>query len=222
MNWNNIEEMFDSLHENNISYIVLRNYEEIDDDNFYVPGHADIDFLTLDSKKFSNIIQAQPRFQNDDGIHYIVKISNVDVVIDVRSLGDGYYDTKWEKSLLKNRVLFDNRFYIPDDTNYYYSLVYHAILQKQFLSEEYLQRLNALAEKINIDAKKEDEHLKKLEEFLIQNEYYYTYPYDIHVPLRVELVSKNLIKKYLSVCKRDFIISILKFGSKVKHKILKY
>ena len=36
--WNHIEEMFEQLHKTNFRYIILRNYEEIDADNFILPG----------------------------------------------------------------------------------------------------------------------------------------------------------------------------------------
>lgn len=98
--WNRIEEMFEQLHKANFRYIILRNYEEIEADNFYSSGHADIDFLTSNGHQFAKTIGAYPRFAEDDGIHYKVMIAGTEVVIDVRSVGDGYYDIHWEKEML--------------------------------------------------------------------------------------------------------------------------
>ena len=165
--WNSLEEVFESLHNSNCEYIILRNYEELDDDNFYMSGHADIDFLTLNHQKFADAIGAYPRFLEDDGVHYKINIRGTEVIIDVRTVGDGYYDTNWQKLLLKTKILHDERFFIAKSDAYYYSLVYHAILQKKETSAEYLNRLNQMAKEQDIPACTEKEHLKKLEEYMI-------------------------------------------------------
>lgn len=220
--WNHIEEMFEQLHKANFKYIILRNYEEIDADNFYSSGHADIDFLTSNGCQFAKIIGAYPRFVEDDGIHYKVKIAGTEVVIDTRSVGDGYYDAHWEKEMLSRRKLKENRFYIADDQDYYFSLVYHAILQKKALANDYLVRLNAMAKDLNIQASTEQEHLSALEGFMKEKGYFYTLPYDIHVPLRKELVEQTMVKKQMNVSIRDAKIKLMQMGSRVKHTILRY
>lgn len=130
--WKNIQEMFQALETNNCNYVIMRNYEELLNDNFYCSGHADIDFLTDDVNKFVKVLKAFPRFIEDDKIHYLVDIDGTEVIIDVRTVGDDYYCKKWEKEILKNRIRINN-WYVTDSENYYYSLVYHAILQKKNL-----------------------------------------------------------------------------------------
>ena len=220
MGWNTIEEMFDALHNTKEPYIILRNYEEIDADNFYTSGHADIDFLARNGKRFAKCIHAYPRFTSDDGIHYKVLIAGTEVVIDVRSVGDGYYDANWERALLHNRVLLDERFYIPDKENYYYTLVYHAILQKKELAADYLFRLNKMAENLGVQAKTEQEHFKALERYMKEKRYYYTIPYDIWVPLRQELIDIKMVKRQMNVRVRDIYTGLLQFGSNVKKHII--
>ena len=220
-NWNNIEEMFEVLHKINFEYIILRNYEEIDEENFYISGHADIDFLVKDGYKFAKVIHAYPRFIKDDGIHYIVNIGGEKIIVDARSVGDGYYDTKWEKMMLKNRKMFDNRFYVADDENYYYSLIYHAILQKKVLTNDYLQRLNKMASALDIAATTEQKHLSALECFMKTYGFYYTVPYDIHVPLRKDLIDQSMIKKYTGIYIRDIKIKLMQAGSKIKHVVFR-
>ena len=218
--WKSIEDMFDALHKVNCEYIILRNYEEIDADNFYTSGHADIDFLTSDVKKFVDTVKAYPRTEGfDDDIHYKVAIKDTEVVIDLRSVGDGYYDTEWEKSILSNRIMLENRFYIADEENYYYSLVYHAILQKKVLADDYLIRLTKMASDLGLDANSEDTHLKQLNSFMRLNGYYYTYPFDLWVPLNVDNLDKKMLKKNANVKIRDFKLGVLKMGSKIKHII---
>lgn len=218
--WNTIEDMFLRLNNKKWPYVILRNYEEIEKGGFYSSGHPDIDFLTTDGRKFAQIIQAYPRFVKDDGIHYKVVIAGTEVMIDARSVGDGYYDAKWERNILSNRKLKNTLFYVVDDMNYYYSLVYHAILQKKALTTEYLGRLNQMAQGLQITAANERQHLEELERFMRENAYYYTIPYDIHVPLRREMVDGTMIKRPINVKTRDAKMKLMQLGSKVKHIIL--
>lgn len=221
LNWEKIEYMFEELHKENFEYVILRNYEEIDEDNFYLSGHADIDFLTSNGKKFAKIIKAVPRYIEDDGIHYKVMIAGTEVAIDARSVGDGYYDSKWEKKMLLNREMKDERFFITDSINYYYSLVYHAILQKKALTDDYLNRLNIMAHNLGISATNEQQHLRVLKQFMKKYNYFYTDPYDIHVPLRKELIDDAMLKKQKNVIIRDIKIKTLQMGSKIKRTILR-
>lgn len=218
--WNTIDEMFLQLNKEKYPYVILRNYEEMEEDSFYSSEHPDIDFLTTDGKKFAKIIKAYPRFVKDDGIHYKVMIAGTEVTIDARSVGDGYYDVRWEKKILSNRRLKNERFYIADDINYYYSLAYHAILQKKGLTADYLERLNSMAQNLQITAMNEQQHLKALEQFMRANMYFYTLPYDIHVPLRKEMVDSSMIKEQRNVKIRDIKIKLMQLGSRLKHTIL--
>lgn len=220
MGWNTVEHMFNALHNAKEEYIILRNYEEIEEDNFYTSGHADIDFLASNSRRFAKQIDAYPRFTSDDGIHYKVLIGGTEVIIDVRSVGDGYYDAKWERTLLRKRILLNERFYIADKENYYHTLIYHAILQKKELTDDYLLRLNQMAENVCVNAKTEQEHLAELERYMKEKGYFYTIPYDIWVPFRRELVDSKMIKKQMNVYVRDIHTKLLQLGSKAKHFIL--
>lgn len=221
MEWNGIHQMFDKLNQSEVPYVVLRNYEEITDENFYCSGHADIDFLVMDNKKFKQVISAKKRFIEDDGIHYLVNISGEDVVIDVRTVGDDYYDRRWEKDILRNRAFHDSGFFIPDDRNYYYSLIYHAILQKREISEEYVRRLNQMAAGLGISAQTVQEHLSELDAFMHTYRYAYTYPHDIWVPLNTQFLSKDRIKRSFYVRFRDQKIAAMQFASRIKHRLLK-
>lgn len=221
MQWDGIYQMFDSLNKSGIPYVVLRNYEEITEENFYCSGHADIDFLVADNKKVKQVLSAKKRFTEDDGIHYLVNISGEDVVIDVRTVGDDYYDRKWEKEIVKTRVLHSSGFFVPDDLNYYYSLIYHAILQKKEISEEYVQRLNQMAAGLGISAQTVQAHLAELDAFMQMHHYSYTYPHDIWVPLNTKFLNPKRVKQSLYIHIRDGKIAAMQMASRIKHKILK-
>ena len=68
-----------------------------------------------------------------------------DVTFDIRSYCDNYYDTKWIRSMLARRKLDPRGFYVLDDENYFYSLLYHAVAHKKVVSKTYAPILNKLS-----------------------------------------------------------------------------
>ena len=193
-----VQEVIDLLNSNNVRYLVLRNFENLLDDNIYVGGHEDIDFLVEDAEEVVSLLGAISNMNIPDHTHYHVYIAGNRVNIDLRHVGDGYYCTKWEADLLDNRV-FNNGFYIMDSKNYFYTLCYHAILQKRTLSEEYLCRLNSMALELSLPSTlygSQENLLKGLEEYMLENNYMYSYTKDPSIPLRFNLVEKKMILKH--------------------------
>lgn len=217
--WSNINEFFDALNKR-CNYVILRNYEEITETNFLCEGHADIDFLTDDVCIFVDTMKAYPRFVTDDLIHYFVNISGIEVEVDVRHVGDDYYCKKWELKMLESKKRINN-FYVLDDINYYYSLIYHAVLQKDFLSNEYKKRLYRMAQNNMITANSETEQLNELIKFMKKHSYIFCYPDDYCVPLRVNLVPSKMVRKYYKVVIRKIKWKTLGKLSKIKRKILR-
>lgn len=74
---------------------------------------------------------------------------------------------------------------------------------------------------MGISATNEQQHLRVLEQFMKKYNYFYTDPYDIHVPLRKELIDDAMLKKQKNVIIRDIKIKTLQMGSKIKRTILR-
>jgi hypothetical protein len=218
--WRSIEELFSMLNNSGCCYLILRNYEEMNGQNFYCNGHGDIDFLTNDRKRLIDSICGFPRFNADDRIHYQVFVEGIKVEIDVRTVGDDYYDRRWQEDMLNKRQLMNNHYYIMDLENYYYSLVYHAILQKKVLGEDYRIRLHQMAWNLGFYAKTQQEHIAMLDQFMKEKGYYYNYPTDYCVPLNAELVDSRRVKKYSRVIIRNAKWELMRQGSNVKRRIL--
>ena len=51
-------------------------------------------------------------------------------MLDIRCVGDGYYDKPWEEVMIKNRVKTEG-IYVLCKEDYNYSILYHALLQKR-------------------------------------------------------------------------------------------
>lgn len=198
--YNNITEVFDLLNHNNISYLVLRNYENLLEPEMYIDGHGDVDLLCADSQEIVRVLDAQTNRKDQwpyrgDGIHYYIFVAGERVSLDLRYVGDDYYCKEWEEYLLRNRIVH-NGFYVMDEKSYFFTLIYHAILQKPYLAEEYLSRLSIMAEKLGIVLSNYSEisFIAILNTYMRENGYCYTYPVDYIVPVRFHLVDQNLVK----------------------------
>lgn len=99
---------------------------------------------TEDRVKMVEIFDATTRVGVDNGIHYKFLYCDREIALDIRTVGDGYYDKKWQKHMMKNRRLHPIGFYTMCSEDYTFSLIYHAIYQKNELSDEYLRRLRVM------------------------------------------------------------------------------
>ncbi len=224
-----IRQVFEILNANSVKYLVLRNYDNLLSPELYVDGHGDIDILCEDSMQIARLLGAYtnrkdiPPFKGD-GVHFFVYINGVPASLDLRYIGDGYYCTTWEKQMLDNRVSNDC-FYIMDREDYFYSLIYHAILQKRTFSEDYRKRLEAMAIDltITIPSYNQDGFLRVLEDYMRSKGFSFTYSKDWLVPNRFNLVSKDLVcnnrKLWWFHWKFDIKISIIEILVKIKHII---
>ena len=208
-NWTSMKVFFSSLNAAGLNYVVLRNYHMLPQEQF-LEDHPDIDILCNDPKEFLNISKAVPRSKKDDGIHYKMLISSKEVAIDIRWVGDGYLDKKWEKNILQNRINYKNFCYIPDSKDEYFSILYHVIIQKNNIAENYMRYITSnLPERTKEYTR--DELIKVLEEYMFAEQYHYTcpiYPYSIFNhnginPKLIQFLDVRWIKRiFLSTLKR--------------------
>lgn len=200
-----IKAFFDYLNEN-CTYIVLRNWDNLFENDIYTKGHEDIDILCDDLNKFVSLTNGHRIHQENSRDNFIVFWNTIKVRIDVRWVGDGYYPEEMERAMLVNRVQNQQGLYIPNCMDYYYSLLYHALVQKPILSEEYITKLNSF-KKNELDPIREQPELKLLEElrdFLMVNRWQVEYPHDPGVYLNKRVMKLLPVgNDYLRRIKRD-------------------
>ena len=194
-NWNSIDELFDRINES-CNYLVMRNYECMDSEEIFTKGHEDIDILCDDYKKMVKVTDARPRSRVNNGVQYYILLKGQKLKIDLRHTGDGYYDPKWQENIIKKRMFHEFGFYVMDEKDYFYSLIYHSVLQKNKLSEDYRIKLSGMAKKLGINADNEEQFIKALDDYMIKEGYYYTYPVDCTVPNRFFLIDKKRTRGY--------------------------
>jgi len=172
--WKNLEELFFVLN-NTINYVALRNFEKFPDISNIANG-GDIDLLTDELWQIPHILNFEK--QTDDGITRFchTKIASEYIKFDIRYVGDSYFDEKWSKEILDKKVQTQTGFYSPNNENYFYSLLYHIIVQKARLSKKYEETLTKLAIELGFEEFSiEENYLKRiLNDFMKEKGYQYT------------------------------------------------
>lgn len=200
--YDSLESLFYTLN-HSIDYCVLRNYETIPEFVFE-QGHEDIDLLTEDLSYIVNLTLAKPISGSEDRVDYSIKIAGKDIPFDFRYVGDNYYDSVWEKHILERRRLERKLFYIPAPEDLYYSLLYHAYVQKYEVKTDYYPKLERYAHNIGVvyapDATKS---VLQLDSYLNSKGYEYVTPRDTTVVYNQQTLSYS---KYA-----------LRYGRCIKH-----
>ena len=208
-------------------YVILRNHENLHLSELFMAGHEDIDLLTADSRALATHIGAMSFSDKvkevcNDGVHYYVMIGDRTVSLDIRCIGDGYYCAQWQRDMLERRVR-ENGVCVMDKQDYFYSLLYHCLLQKRSLSADAKARLKKMAAELNLTV--DDDSIRGLvhllEDYMKRHHYTYTYPTDIFVPLRKKYIDRSLLQNDSSLAFRhwkfDCKVSFVEFLVRIKH-----
>ena len=151
-------------------YVVLRGFEEENDKVL----HGDTDLLVRNWHAAKIILAGQKVRYGKESVLIRTTINNVEHDFDIRHIGDQYYCEQWEKDILDNHIWSDTyNFFIPNDIDYRYSLLYHALVQKQFISSDYksiLEREFKTSNRYNLS--------NILIEFMNKRHYSFTCPKD--------------------------------------------
>jgi len=210
--WKSIEELFYILNAS-IKYVVLRNYEMLPY-QYVIGPHSDIDILTENYVNFQYIANAKPVFKNSYRVQNIIIINNKKVQFDIRYIGDNYYDSKWERNILDKRIIHNQCFYVPNDQNMFYSLLYHALIHKPIISSDYKEKLTDIYNTLNhnnvydFDANNIEKLSEQLRDFMNKNAYVMREPFDASVYFNKKITGQGM--------------SIRKFFLKSLHRLLKY
>jgi len=176
--WNNLKQLLYIMN-STIEYVVLRNFENIPK-NHISEDHADIDFLVRDVDQAVYVTNAQ-HISKD---RYKINIASEDILVDFESVGDGFYDQKWQNHILKKRIFIKNIFYAPHSEDFFYSLIYHVLFHKRYIATDYHYKIKHAYKKLNIyDYKKcnFNDYLDLLERFISKNGYQFEKPKDLSI-----------------------------------------
>lgn len=178
--YNSISQLFYVLN-NCINYCILRNHECLPD-KYTIEGHGDIDLLVENKQQMVCLTLAKPVFPEPNRVYHTIKIEGKDVPFDFRYLGDDYYDVKWEYHILEHKVLSHNLFYVPTAEDQYFSLLYHAYIQKKEVKADYNCSLEKYAEDIGVKYTSDiRQAIHQLDDYMSEKGYEYMVPSDASV-----------------------------------------
>ncbi|TLP80750.1 hypothetical protein [Maribacter sp. ACAM166] len=187
--WESLDQIFLAFNEL-ANYVVLRNFVNIEDELKNL--HPDIDILTDNKRLLVDISNGKPTYKDKRRVQYLVVIKGEKVFFDFRFIGDDYYDFKWEQQILSSRRKFKNMF-VPNDENYFYSLMYHAFIHKEKVIVDYVVKLIQLSKEIGLNYSNMSflnyDVLKDLNTFIIGNNYDYVEPRDLTVFFNTKIIA---------------------------------
>lgn len=154
---------------NGINYIVLRNYANL---NSEVSNGGDIDILCESKEKIIECLDLVSRSSDKNEYNFKTIIEGIHIPIDVRSVGDGYYDAEWEKGMLRRKTLYKG-YYVIGNYDDDFSLLYHILIHKFDVPEKYKKFINE-----RFDTEDTGELIKKLRDFMNENGYIPVKPMD--------------------------------------------
>ncbi len=184
--WQNWKEVFDILNVTN-NYLVLRSFETLPE--LYV--EKDLDVLTENYQLFASALGVKQR--KDFPYKGTIQVNNEQIDIDMRFVGDNYFNTSWAKDILQTKTLKDGIF-IPRVDHYFFTLLYHAKVQKPRVKEKYYGILDSTAKSLgfcwyNTSLLDDDDEIGRLlRGFYESNGFYYEDPVDKKVYKNKEII----------------------------------
>lgn len=158
--WNNLE---------GVKYIILRNYETMQED---VANGGDIDILCESRDLIINRLALVPRYGKDNLNNCKTGITGYEIPIDVRYVGDDYYDAKWESDMLDRRRRLGN-YYVIGEEDEKYSLIYHILIHKSSMAPKYNEFILRTFSTFDIECL-----IQELGNYMVKNNYLPVVPTD--------------------------------------------
>ena len=182
--WKSLAEMFAFLNEAH-PYVILRNGEGLP--GSFDPAHDDIDILVDNAKACVSLLGAEKA--RGGAAAHIVRVGGREVKLDIRCVGDGYYDERWERAMLDTRRLSPDGVFMLSPEHAFQSLVYHVLYHKRAIAKDYYSKLAKLAEALGIAGGGVLDWFEALDAFIWTNGYEFSAPKDPSVHLNAALVS---------------------------------
>lgn len=184
--WSSLRVLFEHL-ARSVDCIVLRNFELLPQG--LLEGDADVDALCRSPHDVAAVSNAVVRVDANGKFACEAQVAGASLPMDLRFIGDGYYDAAWQQDMLARAQLQGGCVLVPSLEDHFFSLLYHAKLHKREVKPRYAPRLAELAQQLGLpayaDAQLTDDATAAnlLAGFLAAKRYRATTPLDIWVDL---------------------------------------
>lgn len=200
--WDSLQQFFYTLNATT-EYVVLRGFEHLQE-TLNSTEHGDIDCMVRHSTDAALLVGG--RDLNPHGRpHYLVRIGEQQVFIDIWDIRNHYHDPKWDDNILRTAVLHEGLIRVPCTENYFYMMVHHCLINKRKVAGDYPALLadlftrTGLADHYDTAAYPSpfDLYLDLLQQFMKERGYRYTRPRDKTVFYSEKLVKAQEITERL-------------------------
>ena len=215
--WDSLGSIFNVLNET-VNYVILRNFENLE--STLTSSHPDIDLLVENKQVIVSILNAKATNKKKHRVQYSVSVNHKKINFDLRYVGDNYYCAKWERNILVSRVKKEY-FYVPNKENHFFSLLYHSILHKEYILQDYIFQLTKFptVKNMRIVDFMGVAPLDILNAYMDKHDYCYTEPNDPSVYWNHHCLSK---KMYNTISlSRKITMVYTSYKKKVKHLLKK-
>lgn len=143
--WKSFDELFYVLNECD-EYIVLRNSDHISM-KYYENNKGDIDLLVNDRNRCQYLLGDLSCLESETKVDSRVSIDNKVVLFEIYETGQNLFHDKYEQYLFNNKVL-KNGFYCLPIKLELYTLIYHAIIFHENLSQKHHDRISSYFKRV--------------------------------------------------------------------------
>lgn len=193
--WETATELFSVLN-CATKYLVLRNFESLPN----ISSLNDLDFLTTKYQRLASALGVVQKATKP--YKGTVAIGGSVILVDIRFVGDAYYCSPWAVTMLRKRVC-EQAVFTPAPDDYFFSLLYHALVQKPTIEDKYKTKLFELAQTLQLAwfseeiLQNEQQSAAILRGYMGAHGYYYESPIDPKVYENKKITS--LLPKQSSV-----------------------
>jgi hypothetical protein len=180
-------------------YVVLHG-ERRPVENWRAPSEPLVELLTDDFPALHAILNARPHYLfSPHGGVFRVPVASGELRVGLRSVDDGFIDSRWAASVLDGRYRHPNGYFVPAPRDERYLLLYHLLVHNPSNRDDLERRLFHLANvaaEPNIDTtlRPDDEGETRLESFLSESGYASPKPDDLRITHRpIDAAASNIV-----------------------------
>ncbi len=220
----NEKEFFNKLNRNKkLIYVILRKRNSENEDIDILVNNYFIFKRISDShsykKKNLKLISNSGDPVEDNGIKVsnYIRIKDKIIKLDVRFIGDGYFDSNWQKKILEYKKIKLN-YYTPNNENFIFSLIYHIVYHKGYIDKKYIKILSKKLKLKSLTLMK----LKKIvDDYLSSNKYKIPRPLDLTIPITYQL-DNSALKNEFQLVKNQIQNRNYSGANKMIYNIIKF
>lgn len=143
--WESAAALFGFLNRT-LKYSVLRPVET---QRFVDHESGEVDILVEDMDELVSLANARVPSGGGPAWWREVRLGDNRVIFDVREVGDGDLDSRWQRRIIRNARLSKGGVFVPHEEDLLFSTLHHAVTEKN--PEKYLTRILPLAKRLGVE-----------------------------------------------------------------------